>query len=150
MTMLTEQDITLHLAANIKVGFKGLAKSRMNSKIFGFTKDNVLTASGMDSSLRPQIQDPKTHLTTLTQESGGLVFDLGRLSIKKKATLKKASTAMSKALSNLSQPVQCQVCDCIANPDGQGQLMCHKCILPTIDLVLQNWEKYGAPLLENQ
>ena len=54
--MLTEQDITLHLAANIKVGFKGLAKSRMNSKIFGFTKDNVLTASGMDSSLRPQIQ----------------------------------------------------------------------------------------------
>merc|ERR1712062_460527 len=42
MTMLTEQDITLHLAANIKVGFKGLAKSRMNPKILVLPKTMYL------------------------------------------------------------------------------------------------------------
>lgn len=148
MTMLTEQAITLHLIAPVKLGFKGLSKSRMNSKLYGFTKDKVLTASGLDTSLRAQIQDPKTHLTTLAQESGGLVFDLDQLFVKKRVTLKKASTAMSKSVGKLSQPTECQVCDCLANADGQGRLMCHKCILPTIDIVLQNWEKYGANMLE--
>ena len=71
-------------------------------------------------------------------------FTAGQLFSKKRTTLKKASTAMSKAVSKLSKPEQCQVCDCIPNADGQGRLMCHKCILPTIDIVLQNWEKYGA------
>ena len=80
----------------------------MNSKLFGFTKDMVLTASGLDTTLRSQIQDPKNHLTTLAQESGGLVFDIGQLFSKKRTTLKKASTAMSKAVSKLSKPEQCQ------------------------------------------
>ena len=143
---MTEQAITLHLVAPISLGFKGFAKSRMNSKLYGFTKDKVLTASRLDASLRPQIQDPKTHLTTLTQESGGLVFDLDQLLSKKRMTLKKASTALSKAVSQLSEPVDCQVCDCLPSSDGQGLMMCHKCILPTIDIVLQNWEKYGETL----
>jgi hypothetical protein len=148
MTMLTEQEITLHLLAPMDLHFKGSSRSRLASKLYGFSKQSVITASGSDQDLRRQLKNPKDHLSTLAQESGGTVFNLNKLATRKRSTAKKASSVISQEVARLCQPSECQVCDCLANADGQGRLMCHKCILPSIDIVLQNWEQYGPNWLD--
>ena len=141
MTMLTEQGIKLHLLTPLELRFKGSpARMRLTSKIYGFTKEGVVTASGLDQAFRRQLKDPKNLLSTLAQESGGSVFDLDRLESRKRTSVKKASTMMAKSIAQLSRPLDCQVCDCLANADGKGRLMCHRCILPQIDIVLKNWD----------
>jgi len=141
MTMLAEQGIKLHLLTPLELRLKGSpARIRLTSKLYGFTKDSVVTASGMDQDLRRQLKDPKNLLSTLAQESGGSAFDLDRLENGKRTTVKKASTMMGKSIAELSDPLECQVCDCLANANGKGRLMCHRCILPSIDIVLQNWD----------
>merc|ERR1719273_1093690 len=111
------------------------------SQIFnGVSQDAVITASTLDKDLRRQLKDPKDQVSTLAQESGGAVFDLNRLKSRKRNLAKKATTMMGKALAELSQPLDCEVCDCLADADGKGRVMCHRCVLPSIDIVLQNLE----------
>merc|ERR1712083_644378 len=110
MTMLLEQGISLHVMMSL------------------------------EKDLRRQLKDPKDQVSTLAQESGGVVFDLNRLKSRKRTMAKKASTMMGKALAELSQPLDCEVCDCLADADGNGRVMCHRCVLPSIDIVLQNLE----------
>merc|ERR1712193_231647 len=90
--------------------------------------------------LEMQLKGPKDQVSTLAQESGGAVFDLNRLKSRKRNLAKKATTMMGKALADLSQPLGCEVCDCLADADGKGRVMCHRCVLPSIDIVLQNLE----------
>merc|ERR1712037_378229 len=61
-----------------------------------------------------------------------------RLKSRKRTLAKKASTMMGKAVAELSKPLGCEVCDCLADADGKGRVMCHRCVLPSIDIVLQN------------
>lgn len=136
MTMLMEQSITLHLITPMNLRFKG---HKLSSKIYGFTKDAVITPSELSRDLRRQLKDPKDHLSTLAQESGGSVLDLERLASSKRLTAKKASTMFSLAFAQLSRPLDCQVCDCLSDADGQGIFMCHRCVLPSFKL-LQNLE----------
>lgn len=130
MTMLTEQGIILHLVTPLRLRGGGA---------FGFTKTNVIRGSGLDQdpSLRRALKSPKELLTTLVQEVNGSVFDLEKL-VQRQRQVKRASTAFSKVVADLSQPLACQVCDCLSGEDGRGRLMCHKCILPSLDIVLQN------------
>merc|ERR1719468_435885 len=80
MTMLVEQGIVLHLMTPLELRLKAFSSpAKMTSKMYGFTKEAVITPSRLDSALRRQLKDPKDHLSTLAQESGGSVFDLGRL-----------------------------------------------------------------------
>ena len=128
MTMLTEQGIILHLVTPL--GLKGGA--------LGFAKTNIIRNSGIDpdSSLRRDLKVPKKMLITLAQEVHGSVFDLEKFGPRRQ--VKRASTAISKVIAELSKPLECQVCDCLSGQDGQGRLMCHKCTLPSLDIVLQN------------
>merc|ERR1712203_1277714 len=54
------------------------------------------------------------------------------------SSTEESSTMMGKALAELSKPLGCEVCDCLADADGKGRVMCHRCVLPSIDIVLQN------------
>ncbi len=148
MTMLTEQDITLHLLAPLSLTFKSTSRSKLASKLYGFSKDSVITASGSDVPLRRQLKDPKDYVSTLAQETGGTVFTLDKLASRKRTTAKKASTVIARELALRSHPSECQICDCIATADGEGQQQCHKCIMPAVDVVLKNWEKYGPGWLD--
>lgn len=139
MTMLVEQGIVLHVLTPLHLRFKR-HQGKVTSKMYGFTKDAVITSSQFDQDLRRQLKDPKDHVSTLAQETGGSVFDLNRLASGKRVTAKKASTMVGKAIAELSRPLECQVCDCLANADGKGRLMCHRCVMPSIDIVLQNLE----------
>jgi len=139
MTMLLEQGISLHVMMPLEMRLKG-STTKLTSKMFGFSKNAVVTASSLDKDLRRQLKDPKDQVSTLAQESGGVVFDLNRLKSRKRTMAKKASTMMGKALAELSQPLDCEVCDCLADADGKGRVMCHRCVLPSIDIVLQNLE----------
>ncbi len=138
MTMLVEQGIVLHALTPLDLSLKG-SRVKLDSKMFGFTKKSVITAGRFDKDLRRQLKDPKDHLSTLAQESGGSAFDLDRLSSSKKMTAKKAKTMVGKSVAHLTQATQCEVCDCLASADGKGRLMCHRCVLP-YDIVLQNLE----------
>lgn len=137
MTMLLEQGISMHVMMPLEMRLKGTT-TKLTSKMFGFSKDSVITASALDKDLRRQLKDPKDQVSTLAQESGGAVFDLNRLKSRKRTLAKKASTMMGKALAELSKPLGCEVCDCLADADGKGRVMCHRCVLPSIDIVLQN------------
>merc|ERR1712117_933650 len=139
MTMLLEQGISLHVMMPLEMRLKG-STTKLTSKMFGFSKDSVVTASSLDKDLRRQLKDPKDQVSTLAQESGGVVFDLNRLKSRKRTMAKKASTMMGKALAQLSKPLDCEVCDCLADADGKGRVMCPRCVLPSIDIVLQNLE----------
>jgi len=139
MTMLLEQGISMHVMMPLEMRLKGTT-TKLTSKMFGFSKDSVITASALDKDLRRQLKDPKDQVSTLAQESGGAVFDLNRLKSRKRTLAKKASTMMGKALAELSKPLGCEVCDCLADADGKGRVMCHRCVLPSIDIVLQNLE----------
>jgi len=139
MTMLLEQGISLHVMMPLEMRLKG-STTKLTSKMYGFSKDTVVTASTLDHDLRRQIQDPKDQVSTLAQESGGVVFDLNKLKSRKRTMAKKASTMMGKAVAELSQPLDCELCDCLADADGKGRVMCHRCVLPSIDIVLQNLE----------
>jgi len=140
MTMLLEQGISMHVMMPLEMRLKGSVATKLTSKMYGFSKDAVITASTLDKDLRRQLKDPKDQVSTLAQESGGAVFDLNRLKSRKRTMAKKATTMMGKALAELSQPLDCEVCDCLADADGQGRVMCHRCVLPSIDIVLQNLE----------
>ena len=140
MTMLLEQGISMHVMMPLEMRLKGSMATKLTSKMYGFSKDAVITASTLDKDLRRQLKDPKDQVSTLAQESGGAVFDLNRLKSRKRNLAKKATTMMGKALADLSQPLDCEVCDCLADADGKGRVMCHRCVLPSIDIVLQNLE----------
>ena len=102
---------------------------------------SVITASGADSELRKQLAEGKNLLKTLVQESRGSLFDLSRFEARKRSSVKKATTIISGSIAEQSRALECQVCDCLSNSDGKGRLMCHRCISPSIDIVLQNWQK---------
>ena len=106
---------------------------------------SVVTASGSNTELRKQLSEPKNMLTTLVQESAGSIYNLNRLEARKRSSVKKASTIISQSIAeeNSSHAMECQVCDCLSTVDGQGRLMCHRCINDSIDIVLQNWQKFG-------
>merc|ERR1712203_31575 len=100
-------------------------------KMYGFSKDAVITASTLDKDLRRQLKDPKDQVSTLAQESGGAVFDLNRLKSRKRTMAKKATTMMGKALANLANLWIAKYVT-LADADGQGRVMCHRCVLPSI------------------
>ena len=94
---------------------------------------SVVTASGSNTELRKQLAEPKNMLTTLVQESAGSIYNLNRLEARKRSSVKKASTIISQSIAeeNSSHAMECQVCDCLSTIDGQGWLMCHRCISPS-------------------
>ena len=139
MTMLMEQGIILHTLTPLDLRLKG-SPVKLTSKMYGFTKAAVITPSRLDETLRKQLKDPKDHLTTLAQESGGSAFDLNRLQGGSRAKIKRASTMLARSVADLNRALECQDCDCIASSDGTGRLMCHRCVQPSIDIVLQNLE----------
>merc|ERR1711990_674653 len=102
MTMLLEQGISTHVMMPLEMRLKGTT-TKLTSKMFGFSKDSVITASALDKDLRRQLKDPKDQVSTLAQESGGAVFDLNRLKSRKRT------------LAELSKPLGCEVCDCLAD-----------------------------------
>merc|ERR1712203_1096004 len=108
-TMLLEQGISMHVMMPLEMRLKGTT-TKLTSKMFGFSKDSVITASALDKDLHRQLKDPKDQVSTLAQESGGAVFDLNRLKSRKRTLAKKASTMMGKALAELSKPLGCEVC----------------------------------------
>jgi len=146
MTLLSEQGIQLHLITSLDLAFKGpSSRNRLLSRIYGFNANSVITASGGNTELRKQLDEPKSLLNTLVQESSGSIFDLTRLEARKRSSVKKATTIISASIAEQSHAMECQVCDCLSTSDGKGRLMCHRCISPSIDIVLQNWQKYGTP-----
>ena len=146
MTLLSEQGIQLHLMTPLELQFQGPStRTRLLSRIYGFNAHSVMTASGPNRELRKQLADPKNLLTTLVEESAGSIYNLNRLEARKRSSVKRASTIISQSVAqeNSNHALECQVCDCLSTVDGQGRLMCHRCISPSIDIVLQNWQRFG-------
>ena len=145
LTMLREQNITLHLLSHQKLAFPGYHKASLVSKILGYDSNEIFTTDNLSySSLRRQLKIPKNYVATLAPESGGSAFNIGKLSNTLGALkVKTAGTVMANKIALTAEPSSCQVCDCLANRDGRGSLQCHRCILPQVDFVLQNWKHYS-------
>ncbi len=99
------------------------------------------------TSLRRQLRPFKDYLSALALETGGSVFTLRRLSRTDadSLTTKRAATVLARRVSQRAEPSPCQVCDCVPDPlggAGRGHLQCHRCILPEVDIVQQNWERF--------
>ncbi len=94
------------------------------------------------AALRRQLLPDKHLLSALALNTGGSVISLRPFSDPRSA--KVAGTVMARRVSERAAPADCQVCDCV--PDGHGgamgHLQCHQCIVPTVDVVMENWDKF--------
>ncbi len=104
-----------------------------------------MSSDAGSTSLRRQLRPSKDYLSALALETGGSVFTLRRLSRRTSPTMaKRAGTVLARRMSLRAEPSPCQVCDCLPDPSGaagRGQLQCHRCILPEIDIVQKNWDR---------
>merc|ERR1711860_240072 len=99
MTLLSEQGIQLHLMTPLDLQFQGPSnRNRLLSRIYGFSANSVVTASGPNTELRKYLAEPKNLLTTLVQESAGSIYNLNRLEARKRSSVKKASTIISQSI----------------------------------------------------
>jgi hypothetical protein len=162
MTLLVESGITLHHLTPTKMILGGKrswfskklhkAASKISAgkrAVIGYDKKVVFTADGqIDELLRKQLLDPKNYLSTLAIESGpGTVFDLQKLEQGIRSSKKEVAVMISQQIVRTGgHPPECQVCDCLVNKDGRGSLQCSVCIMPELDIVLDNWEQYGKYL----
>ena len=65
MTMLLEQGISMHVMMPLEMRLKGTT-TKLTSKMFGFSKDSVITASALDKDLRRQLKDPKDQVSNFS------------------------------------------------------------------------------------
>ena len=93
-----------------------------------------------DAALRRQIRPPKDFISTLSLESGGSVWRMSAFG-PERSNAKRAGSALAAAAALRAQPPPCQTCDCLPSRDGQGELLCRRCVLPQVDIVLQNWRE---------
>merc|ERR1719483_2082421 len=59
MTMLLEQGISMHVMMPLEMRLKGTT-TKLTSKMFGFSKDSVITASALDKDLRRQLTSQRS------------------------------------------------------------------------------------------
>jgi len=144
ITMLREELITMHYINPTQLYLKN-KKSR--NKILGFDKLSVYTAKNLntlsgDATLRGQLKVPKDYLSTLATESGGSVFSQSSIS-QSSRDFKTAASIFGRRVAKTAISSHCQICECIADREGEGRVVCYECIVEGFDLVRYNWNKYS-------
>jgi hypothetical protein len=84
---------------------------------------------------------PKDLCTPLAFETNGTLFNMDHLLYSNKGThrlnVKKFIEVWARRVTMTATSSQCQTCKCVANQDGVGQIMCSKCLSPSIEHFLK-------------
>jgi hypothetical protein len=84
---------------------------------------------------------PKDLCTPLAFETNGTLFSMDHLLHNDKRThrlnVKKFIDVWARRVTLTATPSQCQTCRCVANQAGMGQIMCSKCLSPSIENFLK-------------
>jgi predicted Zn-ribbon and HTH transcriptional regulator len=79
--------------------------------------------------------------TPLAFETNGTLFNMDHLIQNNKGThrfnVKKFIDVWARRVALTAKPSQCQKCQCVANEDGVGQIMCSKCLSPSVEHFLK-------------
>ncbi len=158
LTVAKEQNITLHRLSEEDVAYRrkptspsssSSSSSSSKGRVLGYSRDQAFTSAHMSldagsAALKRQLRPAKDYLSALALETGGSVFSLGPLSRSQRRSHKVAGTVFARRVSSRAEPSPCQVCDCVPDPHGGsgGQVQCHRCILPQVDIVQENWERH--------
>ncbi|PSN46112.1 hypothetical protein C0J52_17248 [Blattella germanica] len=147
LTTLLEHDITLHMLQPQALKLhSGHGKS---SKVYGVDLNGAFSGRNLKNlapslALMRQVALPKDLCTPLAFETNGTLFNMDRLlqsgSGANRVNMKKFLDIWARRVTLTGKPSQCQKCECVANEDGVGQIMCSKCLSPVIEQYLKEWE----------
>lgn len=107
--------------------------------VFGFDAEEVFTARNArnvkgDRELRRQLVLPKDYCTPLALETNGTVFDVKKMMpANGQYQIKKFVDIFARRVAATAEPSACQRCDCIANRDGIGAILCQRCVSPVLE-----------------
>ncbi|PNF19502.1 hypothetical protein B7P43_G02340 [Cryptotermes secundus] len=146
ISMLLENDITLHILQPHALKLhSGQGKA---SKVYGVDLNGAFSGRNLKNlmpsfPLLRQVVLPKDLCVPLAFETNGTFFNMDHLLHKGKGAhrlhIKKFIDVWARRVTLTATPSQCQTCRCIANQDGMGQIMCSKCVSPSIEHFLKNW-----------
>nr|CAD7460027.1 unnamed protein product [Timema tahoe] len=148
LSVLLEADITLHLleprAALLRVDKSSKGKLYGADQRGAFTGRNLRNLQPSAALLR-QVALPKDLCTPLALETNGTLFNLERVlpvkgSTYQYSTVKKFVDVWTRRLAWSAQPSSCQKCDCVLDSDGVPMVSCTRCVTPSIEQFLQEWE----------
>lgn len=99
-----------------------------------YTVRNVRSMKG-DRELRRQLALPKDFCTPLALETNGTLFDLKKMmpGSQQQQQIKKFIDIFARRVAATADPSPCQRCDCIANRDGIGSILCQRCVSPVLE-----------------
>nr|AGM32722.1 hypothetical protein [Coptotermes formosanus] len=144
ISMLVENDITLHMPQPLALKMhSGQGKA---SKVYGVDLRGAFSGRNIKSlmpsfPLLRQVTLPKDMCTPLAFETNGTLFNLHHLLHNVNGTqrlpVKKFIDVWARRVTLTARPSPCQKCRCVANQDGVGQIMCSKCLSPSIEHFLK-------------
>ncbi|XP_065341223.1 uncharacterized protein LOC135940312 [Cloeon dipterum] len=89
-----------------------------------------------------QLSLPKDLCTPLVMETNGTLFSASSLFERGASDEKrKWLDVWSRRVASSARPTACQACDCIPLPDGVSRLSCTSCLMPEIEIFLDDWER---------
>lgn len=94
-----------------------------------------------DRELRRQLVLPKDFCTPLALETNGTLFDLEKMVSSQSTEIKQFVDIFAHRVAATAQPSPCQRCDCIGDRDGNGTILCQRCVSP----ILERLEKVTLP-----
>jgi hypothetical protein len=129
--VLLQSDIRLHVLIQDPI----LLKSRSPKTAFIFGVDETTVYTSKDTSddlageedLRKYIRMPKDLCVALTQDTYGAVFSARQWLDSRTLVQKKFSDIMVRAIARKAAPTECQVCECVADQNGNGMSQCQSC-----------------------
>ncbi|XP_059475587.1 uncharacterized protein LOC132196753 [Neocloeon triangulifer] len=147
-------DIRLHVLQRDEMMFKRtITKKTKQGKVnpvMGFDTHGAYTGRRHKGTSWPlgskaimrQLSLPKDLCTPLALETNGTLFSASRLFGKGSSDDKrKWLDVWSRRVASSAKPTACQSCDCIPLPDGSSRLSCQSCLLPEIEIFLDEWER---------
>lgn len=144
---LLENDITLHILQPHALKLRS-GRDKM-SKVYGVDLNGAFSGRNLKSlmpsfPLLRQIALPKDMCTPLAFETNGTLFNIDRLmqggKNTRRASAKKFIDVWARRVTLSAKPSPCQKCECVTNDNGVGQIMCSKCLSPSIEHFLKQWE----------
>lgn len=156
LTLLIENDIKLHLLQPLDLVIKRKINSQEDKNVYGFDADEVFTVRNVrnlqgDRELRRQLVLPKDFCTPLALETNGTLFDLEKMINSQSTEIKQFVDIFAHRVAATAQPSPCQRCDCIGDRDGNGSILCQRCVSPILERLEKLWEKLVQENnLENQ
>lgn len=129
--VLVQSDIRLHVLVQEPIMLK--TRSPKTAFIFGVDERTVYTSKDMsddlvgEEDLRKYIRIPKDLCVALTQDANGTVFSARQWVDSRPVMQKKFSDIMVRAIARKAAPTECQVCECVADQNGNGVSQCQSC-----------------------